>query len=352
MPGETRVETGAALSAAVASANPATPLQLVVPAGATMALTQRLTIQSNVSIRSSASLASASGRRLTAADSDRTIIDTRSLQETQAFAVGEGGMLELTGLHLTTHNRFKDEMIADGVRLSPTGGALLVEGGHAVLELCTFSDSAALEGGACAVTSGGSLTLLGCELLACTAHPRMAGGGVYVSGGDSRLIVTDTTIEGCVAGDAGGIVILNNGMVTMVNSVVKLCVAFHTAGALGVLGSTVTMIDSVIERCTGLGPAAIEGVGGVILTSNSHLITSGCRFDKCEATHSTCGGLVLFDSKCSATLRNTVFTECTAKSWGGAIINLGYLDAIGCSFVNCTAHSGGAYYGFSGQVCF
>ena len=167
-PGEILVASYAEFAAALA-APAAAPVNIVLAAGSEFALTTSLEIPAgkNVTIRSSDE--SAGGRRLAVSDL-RVVIST---QGKQVFHVEDGGVLYLSGVHITSNG-----MAMDNGAPASGGGIRVDAGGIATLDNVEISNSGAASGGGFYV-DGGDLVLDGCEIHDCNSLA--TGGGASFS---------------------------------------------------------------------------------------------------------------------------------------------------------------------------
>lgn len=184
-----------------------------------------------------------------------------------------------------------------------------------------------------ATSDGGALYLNACdaELIACTIIGNEAdgsGGGVYV-GGDSTLIMRDSTADSNVAGAYGGAVCSfgSDLTVTGANGTSRIvnCVASGggRGGAIACLSDgdgireLIQVLDTIIADCrASLG-------GGAIYTNGPELVLDGGEFRGNRSTHGRGGAIrVAETAECSA-IGVRFEGNLAERSDGGAIASTG-----------------------------
>ena len=160
---------------------------------------------------------------------------------------------------------------------------------------------------------------------------------IYVT--SDNVVIKDITFKN---GACGAITSLGN------NSAIMNCTFIKNShvdgGAIYSEGN-----DVIIQDCRfidNLAEAPFVGEGGAIYSLGSNYTIQNCTFINNTAQYS--GGAIYFNGENCNIIGSTFIMNDATKSWGGAILFYGdYYNRgiiMDCTFINNTAHSGGAIY--------
>src|SRR5439155_23312469 len=202
------------------------------------------------------------------------VITLSGAHNNRILQVAPGGALTLTKILLT------DGYAAGAGPTTPSGGAILNNGGRLVLDHASVRNS----------------------------ESTFAGGAIEDAGGTTLL--TDSLIENNRSDYGGGIDSI--GTLTLINTTVRANQALiHSGGGLDV-GGVVEIINSQITSNTANGTAGVDGGGGLKITATGRVAISDSRF---EANHALT----------------------TTNGYGGAILNRGVLTVTQSSLTGNSA---------------
>ena len=286
-----------------------------------------------------------------------TIDGTNSVR---LFLVNSGITLGLRGLTLTNGRG-----ISTGGLSGLRGGAIHNLGGAVNIADCTFSTNSALFGGAI-VTTGGTVNIAGSAF---SNNRGSANGGAILLGGGSTVNVAGSTFSGNSSA-TGGALENNGGTLSIVGSTFSNNIADGNPAAtsVGAAGGAIYNTNSGTLRVTGStfygntsldNGIGIAGSGGAISSVSGTVSVVSSTFAGNVATGGR-GGAINNSStlilntpptvvNSTLTVVNSTFSGNTAGD-GGAIFNIGVVNAVGSTFSGNTAGDGGAIFSESGSL--
>ena len=265
--------------------------------------------------------------------------------------VGSSSTLNLQG----TISNCKAENQGGGVYLSSNSNAALIMNGG-MISGCT----AGSQGGGVYVYYSSTVEMSNRSKIENCAAKEGGGVYLSVSGSNAQLVMDSSTISDCKAssGNGGGVYV--NGSqagVTMKNgSRIENCTStsanrYSGGGGVYLYGSNSKLIldNSTIQNCEHTSSAYYSGGGGVYLYgSDSSLTMNGSSISGCKAPSG--GGIYLYGGNASASMERSSISECHATtSFGGGAYLYGSNSSLtmqsGSSIANCTAlkNSGGIH---------
>ncbi|KAA6383699.1 MAG: hypothetical protein EZS28_020775 [Streblomastix strix] len=221
---------------------------------------------------------------------------------------------------------------------------------------CSFTDCGNtgdqeyIDGGALhfRISNGATVSIFDSTFKGCTAD---YGGAIvlYVTT-DGQATIYNVSIQECIAHDGGGIYLqLHTGAVVTISGLCTFseCSAKYGGGFYAEVfnrSSQIIFLDSLsIQGCSN----CTSGGGAYIHTFDANISISNILFDQCNAQYA--GGLLLDGDNSKVYLNGTVFQNCTASVYGGAIrilINEEHnsFEIIDIIITNCSAQIGGGIY--------
>ena len=290
--------------------------------------------------------------------------DTRG----SVITVKDGGNLTLTDSNTTAEHKFTPN--SNGLWVSDaTNGTETVTGGVITggtgYPFTLSSSTVVYYGGGVYIAPGGQLTMIGGNIIGCSAT---YGGGVHIDGESGQFSMSGGSIAGCVASIIGGGVRASGTFKMSGQAVIRSCTAesatqFVFGGGVYVNGSSsFEMSDTaIIEGCQAISNSSYSSNGGgVYVSSSSSFVMSGeAKIEDCKAisnsSKSSNGGGVFLANGTSLTLSgNAVIQNCTAtnsvnsgEAYGGGVRAF-YVREItlagSASIAGCAAANGSGLY--------
>lgn len=152
---------------------------------------------------------------------------------------GAGGIsLQNAMLHLSEASVIGNE------HTTGSGSGVYISGAEAVLEDVYIAGNTGSLGGGMTIWSGSQVTARRLTVEANTAHAN--GGGIFVSGGTTRLVLTESTIAGNQAGgNGGGLLVRQSGAAEIANVTISGNQSANNAGGLAVWESSAMRLHNV-----------------------------------------------------------------------------------------------------------
>ncbi|MFV0362820.1 MAG: hypothetical protein ACK5LL_06995 [Suipraeoptans sp.] len=233
-----------------------------------------------------------------------TIEDCKSLQGGAVYS--PNGKVVITG----------DSTIANSVS-SINGGAVFIDWGSqlsvtdSVSGLPTIIDCKSLTGNGGAIFSYGPVDIQVGLIENCTSTTGI-GGAIYTN---NRLSIDNTTINNCYALQNGGAIYIEKsdnftGTSTITNSTIENCKSEVDAGGVFAKAVKLNITNTDIKKCE-------SQYGAGIYASLSEVILSEVKMSGNTVTSD--GGAITADKSSIVIKDNTIITECSAGSHGGAI---------------------------------
>lgn len=290
--------------------------------------------------------------------------DTRG----SVITVKDGGNLTLTDSNTTAEHKFTPN--SNGLWVSDaTNGTETVTGGVITggtgYPFTLSSSTVVYYGGGVYIAPGGQLTMIGGNIIGCSAT---YGGGVHIDGESGQFSMSGGSIAGCVASIIGGGVRASGTFKMSGQAVIRSCTAesatqFVFGGGVYVNGSSsFEMSDTaIIKGCQAISTSSnSSNGGGVYVSSSSSFVMSGeAKIEDCKAisnsSKSSNGGGVFLANGTSLTLSgNAVIQNCTAtnsvnsgEAYGGGVRAF-YVREItlagSASIAGCAAANGSGLY--------
>ncbi|WP_298521337.1 Ig-like domain repeat protein [uncultured Methanobrevibacter sp.] len=224
------------------------------------------------------------------------------------------------------------------------GGIIHIEGGNAIINASTFSNSSSK-------SVGGAISVVGSNAVIEWSHFENFkaggnGGAIYVDGKDTSVL--HSSFDNCTVGNAnGGVIFIKNVGTTVAFSNFTNSKA-GIAGAIYIDGENTTISYCNLEKNTANSAGAIKVSGNDTMISNSNFTDNIAK--------SGSGG-ALDMSGDNASVYYSFFDENRAYSNGGAINwdgGHGSDSIVGCTFTNndCnnTQQGGGAIFWTAGEI--
>ena len=192
-----------------------------------------------------------------------------------------------------------------------------------------------------ATASGGGFYLVeyaaarihGSSITACTALVR--GGAVYIMEQSGLEIVASQISSSSSAGEAGALSVEDGSVVLMMDTRIADCHAETKGGGIGIRSSTVTLRASAIVECT-----AVDAGGLVSLEDGSLTLDKG----NYSGGRSRYGGC-LSVSAGSVTAHDSYFAACVAVREGGALfMQAGLANLADCIFSSSASLASGGVF--------
>ena len=224
-------------------------------------------------------------------------------------------------------------------------GVFQVDGGAvATLSGLTITDGLAAIGGG--VNNGGMLALTDCVI---ESNTGVNGGGIGSGGPGATMTITGCTIDDNTAtaeggGGPGGGGIYNGGygIMTVTNSIIENNSETASLGYGGGIlnGGTLTLTDSTIA-----GNTATDAGGGAFIWDGLLTVTD-CTINN-NSANSQGGGGICVDTYGALTISDSTIADNTTSGYGGGIAGDGTI--IDCTLKGNTANVGGGL-AFSGTI--
>jgi Right handed beta helix region len=199
--------------------------------------------------------------------------------------------------------------------------------GSSVVDGFTVRNCGGLVSGGLVIEENASVTIRNCLLKDCVAASGGAeGGGIRITQSDG--LVEDTTIQGCMALQGGGINLVDNATLVMVRSVIEFCdgsaifvkknsqATIRDSTLSGNLASNISYAAGIgcfksstltLERCYLTGNRNNYSDGGAIRVDQSTVTITNCIFSGNESA--VTAGALLFRENASGNVHFTTFAD-------------------------------------------
>ena len=277
--------------------------------GATITLSNTLTINTNLTIDASAL---PGGLQINGNGSvqifnvaSNTIVFLNSLTITNGYSTNTGGGIYNGGTLTLTNCTLSGNSAYDIYAPGSSGGGIANDG-TLTLNQCTLSGNSATGGGGGGIANGGTLTLNQCTL---SGNSATGGGGGIANGG--TLTLTNCILSGNSATDGGGIA--NAGLLTLNQCTLSGNSATDGGGIANNYG-TVTL-----NQCTLSGNSAKLSGGGIYnpVFAGGPVALNQCTLSGNSATYG--GGIASNYEYSPVTLNQCTLSGNSATNHGGGI---------------------------------
>ncbi|MBO7518895.1 MAG: hypothetical protein J6T31_07270, partial [Methanobrevibacter sp.] len=203
------------------------------------------------------------------------------------------------------------------------GGALFIQGNHATLVNCNFTDNTALEKGGSIYIAGDDCTLNNTVFHDNTAHDD---GGAIAWYGDNgkvnNLIASGNSADGLQGNPNGGTLLITGNNIYMDRLNISNSRLYKDGGdkslkggAIFLTGNNCNITNSVFTNCS-VDSTVEDSSGGAIYVLGNNTNIVNCNFTNNSAIED--GGAIFIDGE-NCTLNHTVFIGNVAHNDGGAI---------------------------------
>ena len=229
----------------------------------------------------------------------------------------------------------------DGPKTGYNGEGAIVNNGQLTVRNCYFASNQGIG------TEGGAIHNSGtCYIYDSTffGNGGKKGGAIY-SDKNTYLYVYNSLVQRCVSRE-GSAVHAKEAYVEIHNCTVRDSSAKN--GLFYVKKSTMKIYDSYFYNSK-----AVDSAGVINIDKESSVLVDNCTFDKISSTGTKLwfheeygsgdGGVIVIEKEAkNVEIRNSIFTNCSAKGYGGVL----YIDSSAAITIdNCTFKSNSATYG-------
>ncbi|MDE7291314.1 MAG: right-handed parallel beta-helix repeat-containing protein [Treponemataceae bacterium] len=266
------------------------------------------------------------------------------------YVYPKSGILNLTLENLTITGGNTKNSSGGGIYFYSAGGTLKISDGTTI----SGNKASAYGGGVCVIGSESRFTMTGGTISDCTATDR--GGGVYISSNGTFEMSGTANITGCKttstsSSTAGGGGIYNTGTLNIIGGTISDCISASRGGGVFVTGSEsrFTMTAGTISDCK----AERQGGGVYVVNGGTFEMSGTAKITGCKTTSisSSEGGGVYVDNG-AFTMTGDTISDCTATKRGGGVyvVNGGTFEMsgtakiTGCKTTSISSSEGGGVY--------